>query len=225
MGQKTITDAYSRSFLLLPRCRGRYSARWPTHRRGGRGTFFTRQARLRISQARHSILPSPGGINAHDVDYVVFYERPFRKLDRLLVSVLQTYPRSWKVFRESMIGWMLDKLWVASTLQSELGISRDKILFSEHHLSHAASSFFCSPFEEAAILTVDGVGEWATAATGWGKDSQLQLTKQIDFLILLVCFTAHLLRSWDSKSTRASTRSWAWLLMGRHAMWTKCGRS
>jgi carbamoyltransferase len=136
------------------------------------------------------------GINAHDVDYVVFYERPFRKLDRLLVSVLQTYPRSWKVFRESMIGWMLDKLWVASTLQSELGISRDKILFSEHHLSHAASSFFCSPFEEAAILTVDGVGEWATAATGWGKDSQLQLTKQIEFPhsigLLYSAFTAFL---------------------------------
>jgi len=55
------------------------------------------------------------------VDYVVFYERPFRKLDRLLISVLQTYPQSWKVFRESMIGWMLDKLWIASTLQSEFG--------------------------------------------------------------------------------------------------------
>src|SRR6266403_3423245 len=63
-------------------------------------------------------------IDAKDVDYVVFYERPFRKLDRLLISVLQTYPQSWKVFRESMIGWMLDKLWIASTLQSELGVSR-----------------------------------------------------------------------------------------------------
>src|SRR6266436_388592 len=95
-------------------------------------------------------------IDAKDVDYVVFYERPFRKLDRLLISVLQTYPQSWKVFRESMIGWMLDKLWIASTLQSELGVSRDRVLFSEHHLSHAASAFLCSPFEESAILTVDG---------------------------------------------------------------------
>lgn len=136
------------------------------------------------------------GINAKDLDYVVFYERPFRKLDRLLVSVLQTYPRSWKVFRESMIGWMLNKLWIASTFQSELGISRDKILFSDHHLSHAASTFYCSPFEEAAVMTVDGVGEWATAATGWGKGTQLQLTKQTEFPhsigLLYSAFTAFL---------------------------------
>ena len=110
-----------------------------------------------------------GGITGKDLDYVVFFEKPFRKLDRILASVLQTYPQSWKVFRESMIGWMLDKLWVASTLQSELGISRDRILFSDHHLSHAASAFLCSPFDEAAILTVDGVGEWLTAASGVGR--------------------------------------------------------
>src|SRR5579884_2842923 len=77
-----------------------------------------------------------GGIEARDLDYVVFFEKPFRKLDRILSSVLQTYPKSWRVFRESMIGWVLDKLWVASTLQTALGVSRDKVLFSEHHLSH-----------------------------------------------------------------------------------------
>src|SRR5215475_59750 len=106
------------------------------------------------------------GITAGDLDYVVFYERPFRKLDRILSSVLQTYPQSWKVFRESMIGWMLDKLWVANTLQVELGVDRNRVLFSDHHLSHAASAFLCSPFSRAAILTVDGVGEWPTAACG-----------------------------------------------------------
>src|SRR5258706_453103 len=135
-------------------------------------------------------------IDAKDVDYVVFYERPFRKLDRLLISVLQTYPQSWKVFRESMIGWMLDKLWIASTLQSELGVSRDRVLFSEHHLSHAASAFLCSPFEESAILTVDGVGEWLTAACGVGRGTQIQLTKQIEFPhsigLLYSAFTAFL---------------------------------
>src|SRR5258708_26872839 len=119
-------------------------------------------------------------IDAKDVDYVVFYERPFRKLDRLLISVLQIYPQSWKVFRESMIGWMLDKLWIAGTLQSELGVSRDRVLFSEHHLSHAASAFLCSPFEESAILTVDGVGEWLTAACRVGRGTQIQLTKPIE---------------------------------------------
>src|SRR5271167_4643941 len=72
-----------------------------------------------------------GKISGSDLDYVVFFERPFRKLDRILASVLQTYPQSWKVFRESMIGWMLDKLWVAGTLQSELGIRRERILFSD----------------------------------------------------------------------------------------------
>ena len=135
-------------------------------------------------------------IEAKDLDYVVFYERPFRKLDRLLASILQTYPQSWKVFRESMIGWMLDKLWIASTLQSELGISREKILFSDHHLSHAASAFLCSPFQEAAILTVDGVGEWLTAACGVGRDTQIQFTKQIEFPhslgLLYSAFTAFL---------------------------------
>lgn len=82
-----------------------------------------------------------GNIRRRDLDYVVFFEKPFRKLDRILTSVLQTYPRSWKAFRESMVGWVLDKLWISSTLQSELGIEKNKVLFSEHHLSHAASAF------------------------------------------------------------------------------------
>jgi carbamoyltransferase len=137
-----------------------------------------------------------GKIAGRDLDYVVFFEKPFRKLDRILASVLQTYPQSWKVFRESMIGWMLDKLWVASTLQVELGINREKILFSEHHLSHAASAFLCSPFEEAAILTVDGVGEWTTTACGVGRDTQIRFNKQIDFPhsigLLYSAFTAFL---------------------------------
>src|ERR1700720_1108785 len=135
-------------------------------------------------------------IDAKHLDSLVFYERPFRKLDRLLISVLQTSPQSWKVFRKPMIGWMLDKLWIASTLQSELGISRDRVLFSEHHLSHAASAFLCSPFEESAILTVDGVGEWLTAACGAGRGTQIQLTKQIEFPhsigLLYSAFTAFL---------------------------------
>jgi len=137
-----------------------------------------------------------GKISGSDLDYVVFFERPFRKLDRILASVLQTYPQSWKVFRESMIGWMLDKLWVAGTLQSELGVRRDRILFSDHHLSHASSAFLCSPFQEAAILTVDGVGEWMTAASGIGRDTDIQLTKTLEFPhsigLLYSTFTAFL---------------------------------
>ncbi|MGB2606385.1 MAG: carbamoyltransferase N-terminal domain-containing protein, partial [Candidatus Sulfotelmatobacter sp.] len=137
-----------------------------------------------------------GGITGPDLDYVVFFEKPFRKLDRILMTTLQTYPKSWKVFRESMITWMLDKLWVGSTLQSELNVPKSKVLFSEHHLSHAASAFLCSPFEEAAILTVDGVGEWVTATYGVGKGNQIKLNKQIEFPhsvgLLYSAFTAFL---------------------------------
>ena len=137
-----------------------------------------------------------GKINGGDLDYVVFFEKPFRKLDRILTTVLETYPRSAKMFRESMIGWVLDKLWVAGTLQAELGIARKKVLFSEHHLAHAASAFLCSPFEEAAILTVDGVGEWVTTGCGVGQGNQVRLTKHIEFPhslgLLYSTFTAYL---------------------------------
>jgi carbamoyltransferase len=136
------------------------------------------------------------GIRGQDLDYVVFFEKPFRKFDRILASVLQTYPQSWKVFRESMITWMLDKLWIASKLESELGVHKEKVLFSEHHLSHAASAFLCSPFDEAAILTVDGVGEWVTATYGTGRGNNIQVLKQIEFPhslgLLYSAFTAFL---------------------------------
>ena len=137
-----------------------------------------------------------GGIKGPDLDYVVFFEKPFRKLDRILATVMQTYPQSWKVFRESMISWVLDKLWVGSTLQTELGVKKEQILFSEHHLSHAASAFLCSPFQESAILTVDGVGEWVTATYGIGRGNDIKLTKQMDFPhslgLLYSAFTAFL---------------------------------
>jgi carbamoyltransferase len=136
------------------------------------------------------------GLEGSDLDYVVFFEKPFRKFDRILMSALQTYPQSWKVFRESMISWMIDKLWIGTTLKSELGVSKDKILFCEHHLSHAASAYLCSPFDEAAILTVDGVGEWVTASCGIGCGNDIRLLKQIEFPhsigLLYSAFTAFL---------------------------------
>ena len=136
------------------------------------------------------------GISGADLDYVVFFEKPFRKFDRILMTVLQTYPQSWKVFRESMVSWVIDKLWIRSTLEFELGVSTDKVLFCEHHLSHAASAFLCSPFEEAAILTVDGVGEWVTATWGVAHGNDIRLLKQIEFPhslgLLYSAFTAFL---------------------------------
>ena len=106
------------------------------------------------------------GITTEDLDYVVFYEKPLVKFERILLTILGTFPRSWKVFREAMIAWFDEKLWIKSILMHKLGVPADKVLFVDHHLSHAASAFFCSPFEEAAVLTIDGVGEWTTTTPG-----------------------------------------------------------
>ena len=135
-------------------------------------------------------------IQAREVDYVVFFEKPFLKFERLLVSAMQTFPRSRRLFQEGAIGWLADKLWIKSTIQREFGIPASRILFSEHHTSHAASAFLCSPFPDAALLTVDGVGEWTTAAIGIGTDTQLALHKEIRFPhslgLLYSAFTAFL---------------------------------
>lgn len=109
-----------------------------------------------------------GGITAKDLDYVVFYEKPLLKFDRILRTCLATFPRGWSVFREAMISWFNEKLWVKRQIMGEFNLPARKVLFTEHHLSHAASAFFCSPFQEAATVTIDGVGEWATATIGKG---------------------------------------------------------
>ncbi|MBX3027545.1 hypothetical protein KF840_21825 [bacterium] len=136
------------------------------------------------------------GIGIQDVDYVVFYEKPFVKFERILTTALQAVPRSWKVFGDAMTTWLLDKLWVKNFIRQELGIPTDKILFSEHHLSHASSAFLCSPFDEAAILTVDGVGEWACATFGRGRGNEVSLLREIRFPhsvgLLYSAFTAFL---------------------------------
>jgi carbamoyltransferase len=136
------------------------------------------------------------GITTADLDHVVFFEKPFVKFERLLLSSLQSFPRSHRVFREAMVTWLGDKLWVKHLLQSRLKVPAERILFSEHHLSHAASAFYCSPFDEAAILTIDGVGEWTTASLGVGRGAQLTLLKEIRFPhslgLLYSAFTAFL---------------------------------
>jgi predicted NodU family carbamoyl transferase len=96
-----------------------------------------------------------GGIRSEDLDYVVFYEKPFQKFERILRTAIGTFPKSWLVFREAMQTWLKDKLWVRETIRKKLGVPEGKILFIDHHLSHAASAFFASPFEKAAILTID----------------------------------------------------------------------
>src|SRR6266581_965505 len=122
-----------------------------------------------------------GKIRAQDLDFVVYYELPFLKFERILTTCLQTFPRSYAVFRESMITWLTEKLWVKNLITDRLQIRPERVLMIEHHASHAASAFFASPFEQAAILTVDGVGEWATAAFGVGKGNRLTLEGELRF--------------------------------------------
>ena len=136
------------------------------------------------------------GISARELDYAVFYEKPFVKFERILKTTLQTVPRSFKLFQTSMGSWLLDKLWVEELLRSDLGLPREKIFFADHHQSHAASAFYCSPFNEAAVLTLDGVGEWACGTIGWGKGTTLVQSHEIRFPhslgLLYSTFTAFL---------------------------------
>lgn len=121
-----------------------------------------------------------GGITAADLDYVAFYDKPFVKFERLLMTYLSTAPKGLRSFFDQMPFWLKEKLFMRGTIRREMGYD-GPILFSTHHQSHAASAFFPCPFEEAAILTLDGVGEWATAAYGVGRGNHIEILKEINF--------------------------------------------
>jgi carbamoyltransferase len=128
------------------------------------------------------------GIAAKDIDNVVFYEKPFVKFERLLETYLAFAPKGFTSFAKAMPVWIKDKLFQKSALIKELKSTldesvdwRERLLFSEHHLSHAASAYYPSPFESAAVLTLDGVGEWTTTSLAIGKGSDLQVVKEIHF--------------------------------------------
>lgn len=128
------------------------------------------------------------GLSAGDVDHVVFYDKPFLKFERLFETYLAFAPRGFGSFATSLPVWIKDKLFqkgiLVDALKEHLGSQIDwssRLLFSEHHLSHAASAFFPSPFEEAAVLTMDGVGEWTTTSLAIGQGSQLSIHKEIHF--------------------------------------------
>jgi len=120
------------------------------------------------------------GLLIGDIDYVAFYDKPFVKFERILMTYLATFPRSLPSFSKSIPIWLKEKLWVPRVLHEKLGFDGE-VLFAEHHQSHAASAFLPSPFEEAAILTCDGVGEWATTTQGLGKGNQFELIDEIRF--------------------------------------------
>lgn len=121
------------------------------------------------------------GISIDDVGTIVFYENSVDKFERLLMSVHMTVPKSILSFWAAMPKWLTGNLWMESMIAKELGIKKRKILFCAHHMSHAASAFYPSPFEEAAILTVDGVGEWSTATYGIGKGNTIRLDRELRF--------------------------------------------
>ena len=136
------------------------------------------------------------GIKIEDVDYVVFYEKPFWKFSRILFSTLAFYPMAFRLFAKAMVTWLSDKLWVRSIIADELKIDSKKILFVPHHISHGASAFYPSGFLDAAVITFDGVGEWTTTTWGVGKDKNLDVEWEIKFPhsigLLYSVFTAFL---------------------------------
>ena len=119
-------------------------------------------------------------INIDNIDSIAFYDKPFLKFERILATYISTFPRSFPSFLKAIPMWLHEKLWTPQAIREKLNYKKD-IFFIEHHLSHAASAFLVSPFKEAAILTLDGVGEWATACYGTGRDNDINLLKEIRF--------------------------------------------
>jgi len=115
-----------------------------------------------------------------EVEYIGFYEKPFLKFERVLYSYLETFPKSWKSFLSSMPSWINQKLRVMRVIRKKLKYKKD-VYFIHHHMAHAASTFLVSPYKKAAIVTVDGVGEWTTTTYGVGEDTNITLMKEIRF--------------------------------------------
>lgn len=121
------------------------------------------------------------GISADRLNAVAFYEKPFLKFERLLMTYTDTWPKGLFSWIPAMREWLTKKLWIKSSIYDELVSYEGPIYFPEHHVSHAASAYLPSPFDKAAILTMDGVGEWASATKGYGEGSRISLSHQINF--------------------------------------------
>lgn len=115
-----------------------------------------------------------------DVDHVIFYDKPIAKFERLLQTFIAVWPRGRRLFVMSIRSWLKDKLWIENTIAKKLHWGKD-VLFTEHHYAHAASAYYGSSFDEATVVTMDGVGEWDTTTIGYGEKNQLKLTKAIQF--------------------------------------------
>jgi carbamoyltransferase len=148
--------------------------------------FSRRKHDPRFPKRAIEYILSEAAIELSDVSYVVFYDKPFLKFERLLETYLATVPRGFKSFKMAIPVWLREKLFLKDMLIKEFRhfekkFSGERLMFSEHHLSHAASAFYPSPFEEAVVLTLDGVGEWATTTVAIGRGSDLKIIKEIHF--------------------------------------------
>lgn len=153
------------------------------------GQLIVASAEERFSRKKHdtsfpkqaiAFCLQQAGIQAKDIAYVVFYEKPFVKFERNLITSLENFPHSLSFFVDSMRNFLAEKLWIKSDIQL-LGIDSTKILFVPHHLSHAAASFYPSPFSKAAYVTFDGAGEWTTTSWGIGEENKLLPKEEIRF--------------------------------------------
>ena len=120
------------------------------------------------------------GLNIDDVNYVVFYDKPILKFERLIQTYVKVWPKGLKSFLMAMRTWLKEKLWIEQTISKKLKF-KGEILFTEHHYSHAASAYYCSDFDNATVVTIDGVGEWDTTTIGYGEGNKLKLTHSIHF--------------------------------------------
>ncbi|MFN2595758.1 MAG: carbamoyltransferase [Pyrinomonadaceae bacterium] len=120
-------------------------------------------------------------ITGKELDFVAFYDKPLLKFERLLETYIDYAPRGFRSFLMAMPVWIKEKLWIREQVAEHCAGYEGKVLFTEHHESHAASAFFPSPFESAAVLTMDGVGEWATSSYGYGRGNELHLLKELHF--------------------------------------------
>lgn len=123
---------------------------------------------------------SSQGITSADLDLVCFYDKPFLKFERILESYLTYAPKGFESFILSMPIWLKEKIWIKKIIKDNLSY-KGQIIFPEHHMSHAASAFYPSPFQESAFLTLDAVGEWATTSYGLGKDNKMELLAEMKF--------------------------------------------
>lgn len=121
------------------------------------------------------------GLEARDIDTVVYYENPYAKLERVLLGLMRAFPRTWRQFPRALGSQLGSKLWVIDQLAEGLGVERKRVEFVSHHESHAASTFLCSPFEEAAVLVVDAVGEHASTSIYRGKGAALTGLQSVDY--------------------------------------------